>query len=199
MVTLGKRDSEKKPPCASFRKLKPEYVRNGHDDVLVFTQAMHLPRDVAAYGREAPNCFNERRYLATIILSTAAIEIILNKDSRMRVAGRGWQNLNIKQLRDGDKNGLPVAALLGPGESLRGRSVEFIDLRNRIAHGNLQGMIGFEHTGTPDYSREAREAALSHMKKADAFVMEWYNTAPDVQERKILNQRWPGMRLEGRR
>jgi hypothetical protein len=58
--------------------------------------------------------------------------------------------------------------------------------------GNLAGIVGFEHIGTPDYSAEAREAALNHMKKAEAFVMEWYNTAPDVQERCIVRHQWPG-------
>jgi hypothetical protein len=191
MTTRHEPDLKKQSPRADLRKLKPEYVKNGHEDVLHFTLAMHLPRDVAAYGREAPNCFNERRYLATIILSSAAIEIILNKDSRMRAAGRDWQNLNMKQLREGDLKGLPLKALLGPGESLRDKSIEFIDLRNRLAHGNLQGIVGFEHTGTPDYSEDARETALSHMKKAEAFVMEWYNTSPDVQDRRIVDHTWP--------
>jgi hypothetical protein len=49
------------------------------------------------------------------------------------------------------------------------------------------GHYGFEDTGTPDYSAEARETALAQMKKAESFVMEWYNNAPDVQDRKIRN------------
>src|ERR1700686_1298157 len=58
---------EVQPPRPRLRKVKPEYVRNGHGDVLYFTHATHMPSDVFAYGREAPNCFDERRYLATII------------------------------------------------------------------------------------------------------------------------------------
>ena len=183
---------EVQPPRASLRKVKPEYVRNGHGDVLYFTHATHMPSDVFAYGREAPNCFDERRYLATIILSTAEIEIILNKDRRMHRPGGGWRTLNMKLLREASDKGLPVDRLLAPGESLKEASIEFIDLRNRLAHGNLSGIIGFEQSGTPDYSAEAREAALIHMKKAETFVMEWYNTAPDVQERCIVRHRWPG-------
>jgi len=79
-----------------------------------------------------------------------------------------------------------VNKLLSDGRA----SIEFIDLRNRIAHGNLEGIVGFEHTGSPDYSGEARVAALSHMKKAEAFAMEWYNTVPDVQERRIVHHQW---------
>jgi hypothetical protein len=191
MATRQEQDYEKQPPRASLRKIKPEFVKNGHEEVLYFTHATNVPSDVFAYGREAPNCFDQRRYLATIVLATAEIEIILNKDSRMRWAGGGWRTLNMKLLRDATGMGLPVQCLLRPGESLKARSIEFVDLRNQLAHGNLTGIVGFERTGTPDYSEEARRAALSHMKKAEAFVVEWYNTAPDVQERKILNHGWP--------
>lgn len=182
---------EKKPPVATFRSIKPEYVRNGHDSVLHFTQATHIPSDVMAYGREGANCFNDRRYLATIVLTTAQIEIILNKDSRMRRPGGGWRTLNMKLLRDGAGKGMPVASLLTLGESLKAPSIEFVELRNRLAHGNLAGIIGFEHSGTPDYSVKARESALTQMKKADQFVMEWYNSAPDVQQRRVAHHRWP--------
>lgn len=179
------------PPRAGLRKVKPEYVRNGHDDVLYFTQATHVPSDIFAYGREEANCFDQRRYLATIILATAEIEIILNKDSRMRREGGGWRTLKMKLLRDAAGKGLPVHCLFAPGESLRAATIEFVELRNRLAHGNLAGIIGFEQNGTPDYSAEAREGALAQMKKATAFVMEWYNTSPDVQERQIVRHRWP--------
>jgi hypothetical protein len=46
-----------------------------------------------------------------------------------------------------------------PGASRQAATIEFIELRNRLAHGNLAGIIGFEHNGTPDYSAEAREGA----------------------------------------
>ncbi len=191
MSTDATKGSEETPPRASLRKVKADFIRNGHDDVLYFTQATHMPSDVFAYGREAPNCFDQRRYLATIILATAEVEIILNKDSRMRRVDDGWRTLNMKLLRDADAKGLPVHCLLAEGESLRAASIEFVDMRNRLAHGNLDGIIGFEYNGTPDYSAEARATALTQMKKATAFVVEWYNTSPDVQERRIVHHRWP--------
>jgi hypothetical protein len=78
MATDATNSSEEQPPRASLRKVKPEYVRNGHDDVLYFTQATHMPSDVFAYGREAPNCFDQRRYLATIILASFCRKTIEN-------------------------------------------------------------------------------------------------------------------------
>jgi hypothetical protein len=134
-IDSTKGSEEKQRPRASFRKAKPEFVKNGHDDVLYFTQATHIPNDVFAYGREAPNCFDQRRYLATIILATAEIEIILNKDSRMQRAGGGWRTLNMKLLRVAAGKGLPIQCLLTAGESLKTASIEFIELRNRLASG----------------------------------------------------------------
>jgi len=52
-------------------------------------------------------------------------------------------------------------------------------------------MVGFEHSGTPDYSPEARETAPKQLIKAENFVAEWYNTSPDDQGRKIVRHRWP--------
>lgn len=181
----------KDQPRASLRKIRPQYVVNGYDDVLYLSQATHAPGDVRGYVREGSNCFNQKCYLATIVLATAAVEVILNKDSRMRRETGGWRTLNMKLLRDAAGRGLPVSSLLAKDESLRAATIEFVELRNRLAHGNLAGIIGFEDNSAPDYSEEAREIALVQMKKADVFVMNWYNTAPDVQERRILHGRWP--------
>lgn len=172
------------------KKIREEYQRNGKSDVVYFTQATHHPLDVFAYGREALWCFNQSRYLATIISASANVEIILNKDSRMHHHGGGWRTLNMKLLRTAGDRGLPTRQLLAKGESLTSTSIGFIKLRHQIAHGNLAGIIGFEGT-LPDYSIEAREAALSHLEKAEQFVIEWYNTSPDVQDRRIMHRRWP--------
>ena len=179
-------------PRASFKKIRSEqHQRNGLTHVVFFTQATHHPSDVFAYGREAFNCFREKRYLATIAMSSAAVELILNKDSRMRTQTAGWRTLTIKLVRAGQRNGLPVDHLLDAGESLRAQSIAFIELRNRIAHGNLTNIVVFEDSGTPGYLAEAREVALKHLAKAQNFEVEWYNSSPDVQERRILLHRWP--------
>jgi hypothetical protein len=172
-------------PRASLRQMVPEFQRNGLTHVAYFTQATHHPNDLFAYGREAFKCFMERRYLATIMMASAVIEVTLNKDSRMRTPTGVWRTLSMKLLRLGKRNGLPIDRLLEPGESLQAKSIAFLNLRNRIAHGNLAGLIGFEHRGTPDYSPEARDVALKHLSKTEQFEVDWYNTAPDVQDRRI--------------
>ena len=183
-------NDENAPPRASLRKIVATYIKNGLDELLYYTHATHMPSDVFAYGREAHHCFADRRYLAAIMMSVAQVEIILNKDGRMP-KGDGWRHLDMKLLKAAEKNGLPVHCLVGPSESLKARSVEFIDLRNGIGHGNLEGIIGFGETGTTDYSSQARETALTQMRKATAFEMAWYNTSPDVQQRRIVRGRWP--------
>ena len=178
-------------PVASFREIRPEYQKNGLKHVVYFTQAMHYPSDVFAYGREAANCFEEKRYLATITMASAMVEVILNKDGRIRVPAPGWRPLTMKLVRTGQRAGLPISTLLEGHETVATNSIAFIELRNRIAHGNLTGIVGFENRGTPDYSQQARTIALKHLLKAERFVIEWYNTSPDVQQRKIIRHRWP--------
>ena len=184
-------DAAAERPKAERRLIRPEFQKNGLTHVVYFSQATHHPSDVFAYGREALHCFSERRYLASITMAHAMVEIILNKDSRMLSSTRAWHALSLKLVRIAEQRGLPVSQLLNPGETLKGKSLAFIDLRNRIAHGNLAGLIGFEHQGTPDYSSDAREIALDHLIKAEQFEMEWYNTSPDIQDRRIVHHRWP--------
>jgi len=43
-----------------------------------------------------------------------------------------------------------------------------------------------------DYDPKAEEEALDQIQKAQRFnIVEWFNTAPDVQERHIANHQWP--------
>jgi hypothetical protein len=52
--------------------------------VVYFSPAEKMPTDLFSYIREADLCFSVARYLATIILSSSAIELILNRDRRIR-------------------------------------------------------------------------------------------------------------------
>lgn len=100
----------------------------------MFKQATHITSDVFAYGSEAPNCFDRRRYLATIILATAEIEIILNKDRRMNRAGGGWRTLSIKLLRE--------AAYKGPAGPPLARA------RRILKRGGIHRVHQLTHHGT---------------------------------------------------
>lgn len=84
--------------------------------------------------------------------------------------------------------GLPSNALLSPGESLDSdKSITFVYMRNKIAHGDISYLV----SDLADYDPEAERMADEHEEKMRRFVSEWFNTAPDVQEGHIVNNRWP--------
>jgi hypothetical protein len=72
-----------------------------------YTVADSVPGDLFAYGREAMFCFIERRYIASITMAFATVELILNKDSRMRSGPLGWRSVNAKLARSAEAKGLP--------------------------------------------------------------------------------------------
>jgi len=81
------------------------------------------PIDVFSYTREATHCFDQRRFLACIAMASTAVEIILNRDRRLRALTNfksrdGWSYLNNRTLRIARDNGLPSNALLSPGDDL---------------------------------------------------------------------------------
>jgi hypothetical protein len=91
------------------------------------------------------------------------------------------------------RHNLAVTDLLeGADDFKTDNSVTFLRLRNQIAHGNLDGIIDLAREGFAlDYSRKAAKLALAHLNKADQFILEWFNTAPDVQQRRICRGLWP--------
>lgn len=188
---------EKRKPLARVLPIKGTAVESNRrfrlPVVTVFSPGSCIPSDVGAFGREAGNCYEDGRFLACILAASASVEIILNKDSRMHSGRPGWRIMNAKLLRIAQKAGLPVDSLLDVGETLKtDGSLAFLRLRNGIAHGNVEGIIDISREGFAlDYSQKARELALEHLNRADRFVLEWFNTAPDVQQYCIRNGCWP--------
>ena len=155
--------------------------------------AERYPMDVFSYTREALHCIQERRFLACIAMASTAVEIILNRDRRLKAlpnfkAQDGWAYLNNRTLRKAGENGLPVHALLSPRDDINSKkSIAFVELRNKIAHGEILHLID----GLSDYDPGAEQMATDQETKMRLFVSEWFNTAPDVQERHIRNNQWP--------
>ena len=184
-------------PHARFARLKAATLRPGQrysrPFVIVFSPGECCPHDVGAFSRDAAHSFENGRFLACILTASAAVEIILNRDSRMNVGLRGWRHMNAKLLRTATERGLPVHCLLQGGDNLKtDASVTFLRLRNQIAHGNLDGLVNLAVDGFAlDYSATAAELALGHLNKTDEFILEWFNTSPDAQERRIRHGCWP--------
>jgi hypothetical protein len=163
--------------------------------ILYWTPSVNMPLDLFSYIREAALCFEVARFLSTIVLSSSAVELILNRDRRTRHhAGLrkigGWATLNNQNLAIAGSQGLPVGSLISAGESLAdAQPLKFVTLRNKVAHGEIFHMF---RTLT-DYDQSAEDEALDQLAKSQRFVVDWFNSAPDVQESHIQNHRWPGL------
>ena len=149
--------------------------------------------DVFSYTREAGHCLDERRFLASIAMASTAVELILNRDRRLKgipnfKGADGWAYLNKRNLRIAGANGLPAIALLSNSEDLETNDpILFVTLRNKVAHGEIEPLI----TTLSDYDSDAEVLATGQEEKMRNFVSQWFNTAPDVQEGHIRKNRWP--------
>jgi hypothetical protein len=125
-------------------------------------------------------------------MASTAVEIILNRDRRLRAlpnfkASDGWAYLNNRNLRIAE-NGLPADALLSPGDDLNSsKPIAFVEFRNKIAHGEITHLV----SDLSDYDPSAEQMAAHQETKMRRFVSEWFNTAPDVQDGHIRKNRWP--------
>jgi hypothetical protein len=161
--------------------------------VVYWTASGNMPLDLFSYLREAAACYVVARFLASIVLSSSAIELILNRDSRtkslpsLRRVGK-WATLNNGNLEIANGYGLPASLLLSAGETLVDATpITFVTRRNKIAHGEIFPLI----KDLSDYDPHAESEAVDQLKKSQKFIVEWFNTAPDVQSSKIQNHKWP--------
>jgi hypothetical protein len=162
-------------------------------DVIYWSPAERMPLDLFSYFREAGRCRDDRRFLAAIAMASTAVELILNRDRRLRgVKGfrqvSGWRTLNKRNLRLALEHGLPVGTILSAGEDLGSNlPLAFVELRNKVAH----GQIGYLVRDLSDYDGGAERLAAEQHKKMHDFIIAWFNTAPDVQEGHIREHQWP--------
>lgn len=120
-------------------------------------------------------------------LSGSVVEIILNRDSRLTQQSKlrkvnGWATLNNPNLELAQAAGLPVEILLDSGESVSdARPIRFVRIRNKIAHGDLSDLP----SGISDYLSDYEVEARDQLKKADKFLIDWFNSSPDIQSLEI--------------
>lgn len=88
---------------------------------------------------------------------------------------RPWMSSGHRTLRTARENGLPTDKLLSPGDDLNERRpIAFVELRNKIAHGEIAHLV----TDLSDYDPSAEQMAADQENKMRQFVSEWFNTAP---------------------
>jgi hypothetical protein len=157
--------------------------------VIYWTDGELMPIDVFSYIREASTAFEVGCFLGAIALASCAVEIIINHDSRSsRSGGKDWMNLNRRTLQAAQGAGFPVQELLSPDERIDDEdSPVFVRRRNKTAHGDVSALI----RTLSDYDPGAEAAAFDQLQKASRFVCEWFNSSPDVQQKRIMNHRWP--------
>jgi hypothetical protein len=161
--------------------------------IVYWTRAASMPLDLFSLIREARVCYTNAQYLGAITLSAAAVELIVNKDGRTKdlILSRmgGWATLNNRNLRLVQMVGLPVHVLLSAGESVGAGQppITFVHRRDKVAHGDFSSFVTTLSDYDPGAEADARDEAL----KARDFVVEWFNTAPDVQDGHIQHSQWP--------
>ena len=152
--------------------------------VVYWVPAEAMPLDLFSYLRDASLCFSVSRFLAAISMSSGLAEIIINRDSRM--ANRpgvhrsdGWASLSNRNLREAREAGLPVTELLDRGEDIANDQppIRFVQLRHKVAHGDLRDFPEALSDYSPPYEDEARD----QLNKAMRFLIAWFNSTPDIQ------------------
>ena len=88
-----------------FDSMGEEVARRFTDaGAIYWTPAEAMPLDLFSYLREASLSFSVSRFLATISMSSALVEIIINRDSRVATRTSvnrmdGWASLSNRNLR----------------------------------------------------------------------------------------------------
>jgi len=94
----------------------------------------------------------------------------------------------MRTLRIARENGLPTDALLSARDDLDSNTpIGFVELRNKVAHGEVAHLV----SDLSDYDPSAERMAADQESKMRRFVSEWFNTAPDVQDGHICKNQWP--------
>ena len=107
-------------------------------------------------------------------MASTAFEIILNRDRRLRAlpdfkSRDGWAYLNNRTLRIARDNGLPSNALLSPGDDLDcQRPIAFVEIRNKIAHGEITHLVN----DLRDYDPAPEQIVTEQESKMRKFVSE---------------------------
>ncbi len=158
--------------------------RAGESRVIYWYPHSAMPLDLFSYIREAARSYELALFLGAVSTASAFVETILNRDSRLR--GRsdlrridGWILLNNQNLLAALRAGYPVGELLDSGESVEsGAPIQFVEARNKVAHGDLGDFP--DHLS--DYSPVFEATARSQLDKASHFLVTWFNTSPDIQD-----------------
>jgi len=152
---------------------------------LYLTDPSAAPLDLFSYIREAALCFEIGRYLPAVALASRSVELILERDPRMRGISTSTPQaasttLCPLNLAAASSLGLPVETLLSVGETLDPRgTIIFAERSRRVTRGDVSGWF----RAISEYLPTVEHEALDQLEKAQTFVVAWFNTSPAIHQR----------------
>lgn len=129
----------------------------------------------------ALDCFGVQQYPATILFASIAVEVLLNRDSRMfkyRADGKKWLHL-ADALEKGRMEGIDTSDLMDDD----GTFTTFLQRRNKMAHGDLVGYTDFlQQKGPQEKLSEMVMVTASHaldqLSRSFNFIKKWAESKP---------------------
>lgn len=142
----------------------------------------------------ALNCLTCSLYDPSVLFASISVECVLNHDLRLEKLRQSQSyeriDLNWKNLASAFYEGLPVNLLMNSNDKFERYGIEFVERRNKVAHGDLEGyMKNYPGNFSSDYgdnfdfghSRPSKEHALDQLEKAKKFIIEWAKQKPKVR------------------
>jgi hypothetical protein len=140
--------------------------------------------------------------VSAIQFAAAAVECAINHDQRMQNARKhqlqieikksnpepsDWLTLSYAAIRTAKCNRLPAEELLGPQEKIDTGAIEFVDRRNRIAHGDYRRYnvsyalnLSEEHRVLTNNVNGPGLDALDQLRKCSGFLVKWVKQKPTI-------------------
>lgn len=132
-----------------------------------------------------------------VLLASISVESVLNHDMRLenlrKTEPYEWIDLHWRNLKCAHDNGLPARLLLNEGEEFsKDCKIEFIERRNKMAHGDYEGYGNLyppsfnkeefsEEFDLHGHKRPPKEHALDQIEKSKLFIIEWARQRPTIR------------------
>ncbi|MGI0015265.1 MAG: hypothetical protein ACREBU_17760 [Nitrososphaera sp.] len=181
--------------CETVKETIVVYVRGEHGTTSVVPERI-LDTNITAAWFYAVDCLAVGLNEPAVLLASISVESVLNHDIRLehlrKTEPYEWIDLHWKNLKCAYENGLPVDLLLNKGEEFRkGCRIEFVERRNKMAHGDYEGYGNlypasfnkgeFSEEFDLGHNRPPKEHALDQIEKSKRFIISWARQNPRIR------------------
>ncbi len=144
----------------------------------------------------ALDCLAVGLYDPSVLMASISVESVLNHDLRLeklkKIRSYDRIDLNWKNLASAFYEDLPVRMLMNSDEKFEKHGIEFIERRNKVAHGDIEGYSNMypltfqksvfqSDTFQTGHSRPSKEHAIDQINKAKNFIIEWAKSNPKIR------------------